>query len=66
MAEVNTAKQYLTKDDLMALLGIKSDKALRLLKSDYLDSVKVGNQYVTTNAWLSAMFEANKNGEIVI
>lgn len=66
MAEVNTAKQYLTKDDLMALLGIKSDKALRLLKSDYLASVKVGNQYVTTNAWLSAMFEANKNGEIVI
>ncbi len=58
------AVDYLTKEDIMAMLHIKSDKALKLMKSEMLASVKLGNQYLTRKSWLDDFFETYKNSTV--
>lgn len=55
---------YLTKEDLMNMLHIKSDKALKLMRSQLLHSVKIGKQYLTRRVWLEEFFETYKNQTI--
>ena len=58
------ATDYLTKKDIMEMLHIQSDKALKLLKSTMLDSIKIGKQYLTRRCWLEEFFEKYKNQEV--
>jgi hypothetical protein len=61
-----TADDVLTKEDLMEILHIQSDKALKLMKSQMLDSIKIGKQYLTTKKWLSDFFNNYKNTDVDI
>ena len=61
--EVN---DYLTKEDLMNMLHIKSDKALKLMRSQLLNSIKIGKQYLTRRVWSEEFFEKYKNQTIDI
>ena len=62
--KINVEVEFLFKEDLMRLLDIKEDKALKLLKSQMLDSVKIGKTYVTKREWLDEFFERNKNKSV--